>query len=248
MWRCVYAHKNEARRDAKSARLGKDGAGFVLKHRQVGLRRSMYAINADNGNRSALGGISKTRFKKTKRDIAVCALLLWSLASPVFAQSGLDLFSSHSDVLYSQSGLWDLLNQSSFSPSMDIDLPKVTSDISRKASVDSATENRAAADLLRNKIIQPVIRPGSNTRVKWMPALMESLYYTGIMHSFDITTEAGTRDTLNGHWFQHYMESVGSLRGWSDGDTFMAPYAGHPIERSVFGYILRQNDPKYRGV
>jgi len=81
-----------------------------------------------------------------------------------------------------------------------------------------------------------------------MPALMESLYYTGIMHSFDIITEAGTRDTLNGHWFQHYMESVGSLRGWSDGDTFMAPYAGHPIEGSVFGYILRQNDPKYRNV
>jgi len=25
-------------------------------------------------------------------------------------------------------------------------------------------------------------------------------------------------------------------------------YAGHPIEGSVFGYILRQNDPKYRNV
>ena len=131
---------------------------------------------------------------------------------------------------------------------MDIDLPKVTPDISRKPPLDSAIEKRATTDLLRNEKIQPVIKPGWNTRVRWMPALMESLYYTGIMHSFDITTEAGTRDTLNGHWFQHYMQSVGSLRGWSDGDTFMAPYAGHPIEGSVFGYILRQNDPKYRDV
>src|SRR5215469_4158904 len=152
-------------------------------------------------------------------------------------------------VLYNQSGLWDLLNLGPFSPKTAIGLPKVTSDIPRKTPPDSATENqRAAANLLRNEIIQPVLRPASNTRVKWMPALMESLCYTGIMHSFDIMTEAGTRDTLNGHWFQHYLESVGSLRGWSDGDTFMAPYAGHPIEGSVFGCILRQNDPKYRNV
>ena len=195
-----------------------------------------------------LVGHAKHTSKKTKRDIAVCALLLWFLASPVAAQSGLDLISGPSDVLYNQSGLWDLLRQSSFSPKMDIDLPKVTPDISRKPPLDSAIENRAATDLLRNEKIQPVIKPGWNTRVRWMPALMESLYYTGIMHSFDITTEAGTRDTLNGHWFQHYIQSVGSLRGWSDGDTFMAPYAGHPIEGSVFGYIFRQNDPKYRDV
>ena len=65
------------------------------------------------------------------------------------------------------------------------------------------------------------------------------------MHTFDITFQAGTRDALNGHWFQHYMQSVAALRGWSDSDTFMAPYVGHPIEGSVFGYIERQNDPKY---
>jgi hypothetical protein len=28
----------------------------------------------------------------------------------------------------------------------------------------------------------------------------------------------------------------------------MAPYVGHPIEGSIFGYILRQNDPKYQNV
>jgi hypothetical protein len=44
------------------------------------------------------------------------------------------------------------------------------------------------------------------------------------------------------------MHSVSELRGWSDSDQFMAPYAGHPIQGSIFGYILRQNDPKYRDV
>jgi len=68
------------------------------------------------------------------------------------------------------------------------------------------------------------------------------------MHTFDIATQPGTRDALNGHWFQNYMQSVSALRGWSDGDTFMAPYVGHPIEGSIFGFIERQNDPRYRTV
>jgi hypothetical protein len=83
-------------------------------------------------------------------------------------------------------------------------------------------------------------------RFRWAPAIGESLLYTGIMHSFDLASQPGTRDSLNGHWFQQYTQSVGALRGWSDSDTFMAPYVGHPIEGSIFGYIERQNDPKYR--
>src|SRR6516225_11961827 len=89
-------------------------------------------------------------------------------------------------------------------------------------------------------------RPSKN--VFWKQAFVESLLYTGIMHGFNVTTEAGTRDTLNGHWFQNYARSVSELRGWSDSDMFMAPYVGHPLEGSIFGYIFRQNDGKYRNV
>jgi hypothetical protein len=39
-----------------------------------------------------------------------------------------------------------------------------------------------------------------------------------------------------------YIHSVSELRGWSDSDKFMAPYLGHPIEGSIFGFIERQND------
>jgi uncharacterized protein YggL (DUF469 family) len=43
------------------------------------------------------------------------------------------------------------------------------------------------------------------------------------MHTFNIWTEAGTRDTLNGYWFRNFVDSVSELRGWSDSDKFMAP-------------------------
>ncbi len=86
------------------------------------------------------------------------------------------------------------------------------------------------------------------THFRWMPAIGESLLYTGIMHSFDLASQAGTRDSLNGHWFEQYTQSVSELRGWSDSDKFMAPYVGHPIEGSIFGFIERQNDPRFKYV
>jgi hypothetical protein len=51
----------------------------------------------------------------------------------------------------------------------------------------------------------------------------ESLLFTGVMHAFNLTTEAGTRDALNGPWFNDYLRSVSELRGWSDSDRFMVP-------------------------
>ena len=94
----------------------------------------------------------------------------------------------------------------------------------------------------------PVGEGSSDTKVRWRVATQESLLFTGLMHAYNLGTEAGTRDALNGPWFNQYMQSVSELRGWSDSDTFMAPYVGHTIEGSVFGFIERQNDPKYRNV
>jgi hypothetical protein len=85
-------------------------------------------------------------------------------------------------------------------------------------------------------------------RFHWRPAILEALFFTGLQHTFNLASEPGTRDTLNGHFLTHYLNSVSELRGWSDSDTFMAPYVGHSIEGSGFGFIERLNDPKYRGV
>jgi hypothetical protein len=96
--------------------------------------------------------------------------------------------------------------------------------------------------------MQPEVPVPRDTKFGWRVATRESLLFTGIMHAFNLTTEAGTRDALNGPWFEDYTRSVSELRGWSDSDAFMAPYVGHTIEGSVFGYIERQNDPKYKNV
>ena len=97
-------------------------------------------------------------------------------------------------------------------------------------------------------LAKPAEPPQPDTHIHWYAANRESLLSTGIMHTFNLWTEAGTRDALNGPWFNDWTRSVGELRGWSDSDRFMAPYVGHPIQGSIFGYIFRQNDPRYRDV
>lgn len=109
-------------------------------------------------------------------------------------------------------------------------------------------ESRRIPNWEIERVIEPNPQPRIDKNLKWEIANQESLLFTGIMHTFNIWTEAGTRDTLNGHWLQNYLHSVGELRGWSDGDTFMSPYVGHTIEGAVFGYIERQNDARYRTV
>jgi len=97
-------------------------------------------------------------------------------------------------------------------------------------------------------MVFPTGSPAPETKVRWSAAIKQSLFLIGIGHTFDLTTEAGTRDALYGPWLKDYLHSVGELRGWSDSDRFMAPYASHPIQGSAFGFIERQNDPRYRKV
>jgi len=201
-------------------------------------------------NRKMCGHGTKRLSLLTMRIFVLGGLITFWPARPAAAQSGSDLVRGPLDVFYNQSVLlgtigmeWPPLKTETHPlPGIDYDIPrKTTLDLPR----GSERESRSSAAV---SLVQPVEQAGPDTKVHWMPAIRESLYYTGIMHTFDIVTEAGTRDALNGHWFQHYTRSVSELRGWSDSDTFMAPYAGHPIEGSIFGFILRQNDPRYRTV
>ncbi|HXY09774.1 MAG TPA: hypothetical protein VEI52_18165 [Terriglobales bacterium] len=118
------------------------------------------------------------------------------------------------------------------------------------STVDRSSEDsdRSTPSTGSVELVQPQTETSKDLNVKFRVANQEALLFTGIQHAFNITTEAGTRDALNGHWLQDYLHSVGELRGWSDGDKFMAPYVGHTLEGSIFGFILRQNDPRYRAV
>jgi len=172
--------------------------------------------------------------------------VLWLCARPATAQSGLNLSSGAPDMLYVRSNVFDSVDRSWSPLNASAKAPKASLFDIPKGGADG--NERVATNPLAGGPIQPVEQPTSDRNVHWKPMLTESLLYTGIMHSFDIITEAGTRDTLNGHWFQQYTQSVSELRGWSDSDHFMAPYVGHPIEGSIFGYIFRQNDPRYANV
>ncbi len=195
---------------------------------------------------------------KTLGPLLVSAFAVTFVSSPcsfLFAQAPPNIFSGPADVLYAQSDLLRSLDQTWYRPlkspgafaqppESNNGAPSLSFDFADKPA-DSAPRLNAKSNANAPKDPQDATSR-ENMHFRWLPATGESLLYTGIMHTFDIATQAGTRDALNGHWFQHYVQSVSELRGWSDSDTFMAPYVGHPLEGSIFGYIERQNDPKYR--
>jgi hypothetical protein len=187
---------------------------------------------------------------KRKMSFVLCVLAAsWFSALSAAAQSSVEISPDRFQLLYAQSLYLDETLEGWRTLKTDVrPLRETPYDIPGTMLVPPGELGRAARGTLPSAAIRPVVQPKSDTRVHWKSALMESLYYTSIMHAFRTVSEPGTRDTLNGHWFQNYTQSLAELRGWSDGDSFMAPYIGHSIEGSVFGYILRQNDPRYRNV
>jgi hypothetical protein len=85
--------------------------------------------------------------------------------------------------------------------------------------------------------------------VQWRSLLRAELLFLGTMHGYRIGTEEATREALlNNHWWQGYLQALGALHGWSDGDGYYETYLGHPIQGAVAGYMWIHNDPKYRVV
>ena len=187
---------------------------------------------------------------KRKMSFVLCVLAAsWVSALSTAAQSSVELSPDRFQLLHAQSLYLDETLEGWRPLKTDVrPLRDTPYDIPGTMLVRPGELGRAARGTLPSTAIRPVVQRKSDTRVHWKSALMESLYYTSVMHAFRTVSEPGTRDTLNGHWFQNYTQSLAELRGWSDGDSFMAPYIGHSIEGSVFGYILRQNDPRYRNV
>lgn len=192
---------------------------------------------------------SETPIRVLRRLLGNTVFLLLTCIICVAGASGqvpVTLSSGSLDVFYRQSELLRAVDADWYSP-LTPNVPRSSLILDYKTT-DSTPKNPDSSSLPPSEgRINPQEQPKpSSKRFRWGPAIGESLLYTGIMHTFDLASQAGTRDSLNGHWFQQYTQSVAELRGWSDSDTFMAPYVGHPLEGSIFGYIQRQNDPDYR--
>jgi hypothetical protein len=167
------------------------------------------------------------------------------------AQTSVDILTGPPDVLYTKAQLSASIGPSWSYPLLpNRHLPNTwdTPNMYLPLAVPAGESSSGYSDASKNYVNPQDAKTSStsSTRFRWGPAFGESLLYTGIMHTFDLSFQAGTRDALNGRWFTQYTRSVSELRGWSDSDTFMAPYVGHPIEGSIFGFIERQNDPRFK--
>ena len=91
------------------------------------------------------------------------------------------------------------------------------------------------------------VQVGKTKGFDWKGAAKQSLFLLAIMHSYNFASGDGARVELRGPFFKDYFRSVESLRGWDDGDPFIANYIAHPMQGAVAGYIQIQNDPKGRG-
>jgi hypothetical protein len=88
---------------------------------------------------------------------------------------------------------------------------------------------------------------GNASGVRWKPLLNQALRFLLIENAFRYATEAGTRDP-DLPYFRGYLNAVGNLHGWADGDPFYVNYVGHPMQGAVSGFIWIANDPRYRSV
>ena len=94
--------------------------------------------------------------------------------------------------------------------------------------------------------VQPLENP-SSPGVQWKSLISQSFRLLLIEHAFRYATEPATRDPGQ-PFFRGYLNSVGALHGWSDGDPFYVNYVGHPMQGAVSGYLWTLNDPRYRSV
>jgi hypothetical protein len=96
----------------------------------------------------------------------------------------------------------------------------------------------------RNGFIEPV-RPKQG--IRWGHVAAQSLLFLGIEHGFRLLDpkQPYTRAALRGPFFKDWFDTLKDLKGWTDSDDFIINYVGHPVQGSVSGRILLQNDPSF---
>lgn len=88
------------------------------------------------------------------------------------------------------------------------------------------------------------IPPPDRTRFNWDAALGQSFLLMTGLHTLRVATQADTRAELGGPFWKDYVQTLGRLGGWSDGDTFFTNYTLHPMMGATAGFIQIQNDPE----
>ena len=111
------------------------------------------------------------------------------------------------------------------------------------------SDSGAPTTPLRAAPIRPVeINTEEQRGVDWSHLVRQSFLFLSVENAFRCATEAGTRDGFSNPFFPSYLNSVGNLHGWNDGDPFLVNYVGHPMQGAVSGYLWTQNDRAYRDI
>ncbi len=105
---------------------------------------------------------------------------------------------------------------------------------------------------LRTRIQPPIdafrVTSVQEQGVDWGHLVGQTFVFMSLENAFRCATEEGTRDGFSNPFFRGYLDSVGNLHGWSDGDPFYVNYVGHPMQGAVSGYLWTQNDRRYRDI
>lgn len=81
-------------------------------------------------------------------------------------------------------------------------------------------------------------------KTNWDATARQSFMFLAMQHGVRMT-QIKTRRYLGGKFFDEWANSASHVGdGWSDGDSFLTNYVGHPMQEAISGYILVQNDPK----
>ena len=115
-------------------------------------------------------------------------------------------------------------------------------------SLNNSVDSGGAAAASGTATIAVPATPKPETGVDWLHLAEGSLAFLTVEHAFRYATEYGTRDSFHTAFWPGYLNSVGSLHGWADGDPFYVNYVGHPMQGAVAGFIWQHSDRAYRDV
>jgi len=131
-------------------------------------------------------------------------------------------------------------------PEFSSSLDNASSPIDSSSNAPDTRNDPASGPTPRTSFVATTPLPKPETGVDWHRLAASSLTLLSIQHAFRCATEQGTRDGFSNPFWPGYINAVGVLHGWADGDPFLVNYVGHPMQGAVTGFMWQHNDRAYR--
>jgi hypothetical protein len=88
----------------------------------------------------------------------------------------------------------------------------------------------------------PAVTPSPQKgSIAWRSLLRDSLVLLAVQHAYRIGFEDGTRENLDGPFFEEWFASASTLCCWDDGDRMTTNYLWHPLLGSAASFVFANN-------